>query len=126
MSQRMTSLRQQILEILEKEHLLSAMQIMAQLERSGRAVNKTSVYRSLEYLQKENLICQHQFDLKEAVFEKRDHHHDHLVCSQCGKTAESECVMQLPHQVNGFQVDHHHLTLFGICKDCAIASKNGV
>lgn len=118
MSQRMTPLRQQILELLSHEHMLSAMQLLDKLQREGQEVNKTSVYRSLEFLQNEGLICQHQFDLKEAVYERRDHHHDHLVCSFCGKIQESECSVHPPKEIDGFTIDHHHLTLFGTCAEC--------
>ncbi len=118
MSQRMTPLRQQILDMLSAQHMLSAMQILTELEKKNVTANKTSVYRSLEYLQAENLICQHQFDSKEAVYERRDHHHDHLVCTSCGKIEESECRVHLDNKLKGFKVDHHHMTVFGTCARC--------
>lgn len=118
MKQRMTPLRHRILDLLSTEHMLSAMQLVEKLVAEGHDVNKTSVYRSLEYLQSEGLVCQHQFSLKEAVYERRDHHHDHLVCTSCGKIQETDCVLHPPREIDGFLVDHHHLTMFGLCPAC--------
>lgn len=118
MSQRMTPLRQKILDLLAEKHLLSAMQLVVELEKVGFDVNKTSVYRSLVFLEKSGKICQHQFEMKEAVFELQDHHHDHLVCTNCGRVNIAECAIHPPHEVQGFQIDHHHLTLYGKCANC--------
>lgn len=114
----MTPLRLHILNLLGEKHLLSAMQILESLEQEDRDVNKTSVYRSIEYLLSEGKICQHQFDQTEAVYELREHHHDHLVCSGCGKMIQVECVVRLPSTLKNFEVDHHHLTLYGRCEAC--------
>lgn len=118
MAQRMTPLRQQILDILRQKHMVSAMDLLKEIQKAGLDVNKTTVYRGIEFLLEEGLICQHQFDPKEAVYELRDHHHDHLICNTCGRVQESACVVHPPEEISGFTVDHHHLTLYGVCAKC--------
>lgn len=118
MNQRMTPTREKIVQLLQKEHLLSAAQMEVQLVKDFPSINKTTVYRALEFLLKSGKVCQHQFDLKEAVFELKDHHHDHLICTSCLKMIVTDCKVILPTSIEGYVVDHHHLTLYGMCADC--------
>ncbi len=118
MARRMTKVSEQVLRLLKQHHLLSASQILTHLVPVFPTVNKTTVYRSLEFMAQTGLICQHQFGLKEAVFELRTHHHDHLVCTQCGRLQTVECLTSAPKEIDGFQIDHHHLTAYGLCPAC--------
>jgi Fur family ferric uptake transcriptional regulator len=109
-------------QLLEEKHLLSANEILAVFNSHGHTYNKTSVYRALEQLQKEEKICEHVFSRKEAVYELRDHHHDHLVCQDCGKVEAVECSFNHPKNIKGFKVDHHHTSLFGVCGNCQMSN----
>ena len=125
MKQRMTPVREKIVQLLERKHLLSAAEILHTLEKESSTVNKTTVYRALEFLLSSGKVCQHQFDAKEAVFELRDDHHDHLICTHCLKTERAECNIHLPEKLSGYTVQHHHLTVYGICSECQ-KKKNSV
>ena len=54
----------------------------------------------------------------------RDHeHHDHLVCSRCGKKVEFsyqaiEILQEAVAREHGFTLESHHFELIGICPDC--------
>lgn len=85
---------------------------------SGKTYNKTSIYRALEKLEEQGLICQHTFTTGETKFELRQSHHDHLVCTECGLIQASESAIEVPTAVGDFQVDHYHLSIFGLCSDC--------
>jgi Fe2+ or Zn2+ uptake regulation protein len=116
MSQR--NLKQKLVALLQENHLLSAGGILAALAQQGDSYNKTSIYRALEQLLDQDQICRHYFDQVEALYELRDHHHSHLVCRHCGKVEMAECLYQQPSRAGDFQVEHHHLTLVGLCKNC--------
>jgi Fe2+ or Zn2+ uptake regulation protein len=118
MARRMTQIRQEMLQLLQKHHLLSVSQLIEYLQETFPSINKTTVYRSLNYFVQTGLICQHQFGLKEAMFEIRTHHHDHLVCTQCGRLQTTNCLTNVPKHIDGYQVEHHHLTVYGICPEC--------
>ena len=50
-------------------------------------------------------------------------HHDHMICTQCGKIIEFNhpLIEKLQEEVaanQGFRMTSHKLDLFGICKDC--------
>ncbi len=110
---------QKILDLLDKNHLLSVSQMLEKFEASGQNFNKTSVYRSLEKLLEEGKICRQVFGDSEAAYELRADHHDHAVCTHCEKVVPVECHNHSRRKVAGFAIDHHHTTLFGLCEDCA-------
>lgn len=115
------NLTHQLVSLLEKHHLLSANQLLEQLEQHAQPYNKTSVYRALDRLLSEGKICQYVFDGKEAVYEVRAHHHDHAICEQCGIVSSVECHSASLAPSN-FKVDHHHTFLYGVCANCQAAT----
>jgi len=113
-----TNLKELIKQLLEREHLLSASDLLSLLDKNGKLYNKTSVYRALDQLLDEEIICRHHFSNSEASYELRDHHHAHLVCTKCGKIQTGKCEYNEPETIDSFLVNHHHTTLFGLCEDC--------
>ena len=112
------NLKQKLSIILTENHLISVGDILEKLSQKGDAYNKTSVYRALDQLLEQGEICRHYFDQAEALYELRDHHHSHLVCRICGVVIMAECLFQQPEKAGDFKIEHHHLTLVGLCKDC--------
>lgn len=112
------NLKPVILEILHSHHLLSTKEVLDQLEVQGKKYNKTSAYRALEQLVNLNQICRHYIHNGEALYELREDHHAHLVCNTCGRVDIVACEYEQPSSIAGFRVEHHHLTLMGVCKKC--------
>jgi Fur family ferric uptake transcriptional regulator len=114
------NLKTLLVELLQQYHLLTVEQMLAKLEQTNRIFNKTSLYRALDQLVGQNTICKHYFDNDQAVYELSNHHHAHLLCQDCGLVTETDC--QLPQSsmntIEGFKVDHHHLTFVGLCAAC--------
>ncbi len=114
-------LAEMILALLDSHHLLTAPDLVEKLHAQGHDVHKTSVYRNLETLVSKGSIFRHSIGDQHVVYELRRHHHDHLVCTSCGKVESVECQVHLPENVgkkNGFEVEFHNLTIFGHCKSC--------
>jgi len=111
----------QIITLLHTHHLLTAPQLVTKLHEQGRTVNKTSVYRALEKLENQGVICKQNLHDNDLVYELRQNHHDHLVCTTCGKITPTECHVEVNTQEN-FAVNHHHLTVFGTCQECVSRS----
>jgi len=64
-----------------------------------------------------------------ALFETRvgDNHH-HLVCRDCGKTVDVDCVLGAapclaPASAAGYEIDEAEITFWGRCPDCATARR---
>lgn len=118
MSRLKTPLSTQITDLLAKEHYVTVPQLVTLLTNTGNTYNKTSVYRALEKLVEQNKICKLNFGDNDIVYELRDSHHDHLVCTTCGSITAMPCEESNGKMINGFKVDHHHLTYFGMCQQC--------
>lgn len=112
-----TPLKEQVLALLAEHHLLTGPELIDTLNISGNTYNKTSVYRVLEKLLTEEKICKLNFGGNEISYELRDSHHDHVVCTSCGKVVAVEC-QNISMPDNDFLIDHHHLTFFGHCPKC--------
>jgi Fur family ferric uptake transcriptional regulator len=105
------------------------MEIMDLLAKRGNEVNKTTVYRELDFLLSEQIIKNVQIDSSTEYYELADReHHHHLVCTNCKKildftpsdSAEKEMHALITdlEQKTGFQVDEHSFELFGRCERC--------
>ncbi|MBP9761380.1 MAG: transcriptional repressor [Candidatus Magasanikbacteria bacterium] len=107
--------------ITQHEGLFSAADILA----THKKLDKVSVYRTLESLEKLDIIHRaavldgHQ--MYELHQEKKDHHH-HIVCVMCKKDACVPCdISDLPKKIKGFTTVHHAVHFTGVCRDCAVA-----
>jgi Fe2+ or Zn2+ uptake regulation protein len=109
--------RQHIIQLLVERHTLTGPEILDALAERGQAVNKTSVYRAIDKMLADGLLCRHSFGSNTPSYELRDHHHDHAVCENCGKVQVVGCATEEP-QIPGFAVEHHHATFFGRCAAC--------
>lgn len=120
--------RLKILEILEKAdpHHMSAEDVYKALLELGEDVGLATVYRVLTQFEAAGLVKRHNFEGNHAVFEiEQGEHHDHLVCLHCRRVDEfiDEAIEQRQELIakeSGFRMIDHSLTIYGICKRCAI------
>ena len=92
-------------------------------------VSQATVYRTMKLLVDCSLAEARQFQDGQTRYEASDdegHHHDHLICTKCGKIVEfvDERIEELQEEVaasHGFKVSDHKMELYGICDspDCA-------
>lgn len=122
---RLTKVREALAEIFcQTERPLTVPEILVKLEQSNLRPNKTTVYRELEILIKNEILKEVYFNDDKKRYElDRDHHH-HLVCKQCGEVIEIECDHSFELQVeavakkNNFVIETESLEFFGQCKNC--------
>ena len=80
-----------------------------------------TIYRVLTQFEAAGLVVRHNFEGGHAVFElDSGQHHDHIVCTQCGKIVEFMDKLIEQRQLNvakehGFKVSDHSLVLYGKC-----------
>jgi Fur family ferric uptake transcriptional regulator len=86
----------------------------------------STVYRALEQLAERGLISALRLPSRETRYEwvGGDEEHHHLVCRQCGETAEltPDALDEVTEQITrrtGFAVELRHLALGGLCAACA-------
>jgi Fe2+ or Zn2+ uptake regulation protein len=120
---RTPTIQPSILKVLEKKHLLSARSIQTELEKN-LSVNKTSVYRALEHLLSQGIICAYTLFGNETMYELRDAHHDHVVCMSCHIVEKVECSHPSVDVQKNWKIDHHHAVFYGKCHSCTPTERN--
>ena len=89
-------------------------------------IGYTTVYRTMKLLCDAGLATERHFDDAITRYEIAHEHHDHLVCTRCGKIIEFECAM-IEHTQDeiaaryGFRVLRHRHELYGHCNECQAA-----
>lgn len=93
-------------------------------------IGLATVYRVLTQFEQAGILTRTQFDGARAVFELNDgDHHDHLICTSCGKVVEfyETTIEKLQYEVareHGFVLESHTMMLYGICPKCTEAQSN--
>lgn len=115
--------RQQVVDLLAgAECALTALEIDRRIESVGRA----SVYRTLERLERLELVQRVEIGAGTAGYERVDPaaHHHHLVCQECGRlspfTSEQiERAIEAVSRDSEFIVASHDVVLRGTCPNCS-------
>ena len=128
-SPRNTKQRAVILDIFaQAKKPLPAPVVVSKAQAKVPKINKTTIYRTLERLEKEGMVSSMLVSPGVLHYElaKGDaHHHHHFVCNRCeGVFCLEGCTQGLSKLLpKGFILDSHDITLHGTCADCAKASK---
>ncbi len=121
---KLTRQREQILtEFLKTEHV-TAEQMYRQLSKRNPHIGLATIYRTLNLFCAAGLAQARHFGTQ-TQYDNVVHkgHHDHLICTSCGKIVEFEdCdIERLQEEVarkNGFAIHTHRLELYGLCSAC--------
>ncbi len=87
-------------------------------------IGLATVYRVLTQFEQAGILTRSQFECTRAVFELNDgDHHDHLICTSCGKVVEFYDMNIEKRQYDvarehGFTLESHTMMLYGICPTC--------
>ncbi len=121
---KLTRQREQILNVFLKMEHVTAEQIYRMLARKDPHIGLATIYRTLKLLCDAGLAQERHFGAQ-TQFDNVSHkgHHDHLICTSCGKIVEFEnCdIERLQEEVaqrNGFVIQTHKLELYGLCAKC--------
>jgi len=102
-----------------------AEEIFFTLHNRGLKISRATVYRTIEVLVNNNMIEKLDIGDGRARYEynAKSMHHDHLVCTNCGKiiefhNAEIEELQIKIAKGNKFKLLNHSHHLLGICEDC--------
>jgi Fur family ferric uptake transcriptional regulator len=111
--------------LLTSDRHLSAEEVAQEVTVRGRKAGTATVYRTIDTLLESGLVVERDFGEGFRRFEPaRDiPHHEHLVCTQCGKVEEFrderlERMTTIVAESRGFARQRHRLVIHGICRDC--------
>ena len=121
-----TRQREEVLKMfLRADRHLSVEELYNIVKKKDSRIGQATVFRTLKLFCEANLAGEVDTGDKRTRYEvKYGHqHHDHLVCTNCGKYFEvmDPEIEQLQDKLCkkfGFQPQRHRMEIFGICKRC--------
>ncbi|HAL45721.1 MAG: hypothetical protein A2Y12_08080 [Planctomycetes bacterium GWF2_42_9] len=121
---RLSKARKAIIEILfQSPCLLSTSDIIIKLKARKIQPNRSTMYRELLFLAKNNIITKETIAEKDYFELPTDHHH-HLVCTGCNtikKVVIGRHLQKEEKQLekdNEFVITNHSIEFFGLCRNC--------
>lgn len=110
---------------LATEKHLSVAELHKIVKRNNKTIGYTTVYRIMQLLMKCGLCEEIDFGdgTKRYEHSYKHKHHDHLVCTKCGRfieiiKPEIEKMQEEVAKAKNFTITHHKLQIFGICEKC--------
>ena len=121
-----SSQRKEVLwTFLKTEKHLTADELHRLVLKKIPTIGIATIYRTVKLL-KESGLCR-EIRLEDGIT-RYEHfygheHHDHLICSDCGRLTEVfdpeiEKLQEKLIKKHGFKVDSHKLEIYGTCKQC--------
>jgi Fur family transcriptional regulator, ferric uptake regulator len=107
--------------LLSERHAWTVDEAHSALERRSVPADRASVHRALVRLCEEGRAKRFDVGDGRARFEVAGHHHEHIVCDDCGVVAAVPgCLVDedVVARRTGFAVSGHSLTLHGRCEEC--------
>jgi Fur family transcriptional regulator, ferric uptake regulator len=126
-----TAQRDLILDVfLRSEEHLSNEDLYRLVKQEDASVGQTTVYRTLKLLTEAGLAREVRFGDGRTHYEHqyKHQHHDHMICSECGKiieffSAELEAIQDSMAAKHRFEITQHLLRIIGVCAECRRARK---
>lgn len=123
---KITKQRRAVLEsFLAIDEHISAEDLYKIVSAKEPKIGLATVYRTLALLTQSGLAEELDFGEGQKRYEhKYEHsHHDHMICTKCGKILEFQnpLIEKLQEDVareHQFKMTSHKLDLFGLCSDC--------
>ena len=123
---RLTPQRLMILSAIENsDDHISAEEIYAQIITKYPNVNISTVYRTLDLLQRLGLVTETDLGGGRVRYHSAEKgHHHHLVCQECGAIIDLDESLLAPLKdallrEHGFIADLRHLAILGRCVKCS-------
>lgn len=123
---RWTTQRQVIVQtFLDAGGHLTVDELHQRVRRIDGTVSAATVYRTVNMLERIGIAHRRDFGGGSKSFESalNREHHDHLVCTICGRIQEFhhdriEALQEEVANSHGFSLSHHRMELYGICRTC--------
>jgi Fur family ferric uptake transcriptional regulator len=104
---------------------LSVEDVLSKVREQDSKVSMATVYRTMKLLSECGLAHARNFGDGQTRYEAAigRHHHDHLICTECGTIIEFEnnrieALQEMVARRHGFRVTSHKMELYGLCRSC--------
>jgi Fur family peroxide stress response transcriptional regulator len=99
----------------------SADEIFSKLKKSFPTMSLSTVYNTLEALQKKGRLTELSIDPDRKRYDPNISPHHHLICLHCKKIADIyvEYNLSIPEEQKGsFEIAGNHVVFYGVCSAC--------
>jgi Fur family transcriptional regulator, ferric uptake regulator len=111
---------------------LAVEDLLIRVRKEEPNVSLATVYRTMKLLTECGLASSHRFNDRQTLYEPAendDHHHDHIICVDCGHILEffDQRIESLQEQIadkHGFEVRNHRMELYCSCSDPKCSRRN--
>jgi Fur family ferric uptake transcriptional regulator len=104
-------------------------ELLARVQTEQPGVGYATVYRAMKVFVAAHVASERHFGDGAALYEpsEQDQHHDHMICTSCGRIFEFEddTIEEQQHVVAhglGLRLTNHRMTLWGECLDEAVCA----
>ena len=112
--------------LLDAQDHLTAEEVYNEIkkEHTDSNIGIATVYRALSFLEEVDLITSIAFGTDGKKYESNaKSHHDHLICTDCGKIIEfiDDEIEKRQDKIakkNKFKITSHSMQLYGVCETC--------
>lgn len=122
---KLTHQRELIAQIFLNQDHITVDELYQEVAKQDPSIGIITVYRTLKLLCQWELAQERHFGKGKTIYDNVawKSHHDHLICTQCGRIIEFENfqIEKFQEQVardHEFQITFHKLELYGLCKAC--------
>jgi Fur family ferric uptake transcriptional regulator len=123
---RQSNQRKEVLwTFLKTESHLTADELHRLVKKKSPEIGIATVYRTIKLLKESGVSREIKLDDGITRYEHlyNHAHHDHLICSECGKLIEVldpeiEKLQTKLAKKHGFKIKSHKLEIYGTCKNC--------
>ena len=123
---RWTPQRRTVIDVLvDADGHVTAADLIERCRARDATTIPSTVYRTLDVLEELGLVRHgHGADGREEYHVRPSGDHGHLHCGTCGANweigaSQADAVAEVLRAHDGFEVDIGHVTLVGVCADCA-------
>jgi len=101
-------------------------ELFSKVHENNKQVGIATIYRTLNIFEELGIVSKQEFTDQAYTYELIDpthKHHDHIICTKCGKIIEEECIpssileSELKEHYD-FKLSSYSLRIYGICSDC--------
>jgi Fur family ferric uptake transcriptional regulator len=99
--------------------------LLARVRLQDHKISAATVYRTMKLLTELGIASAQRFGDGHTRYESAvdRHHHDHLICTECGTIIEFEndrieALQDSVARRHAFKVTRHKLELYGFCQSC--------
>lgn len=121
--QRSSKRRQAIIDVFEcSERPLNPQEILTKAQKAIPGLGIATVYRNINLLVEDDYLKAVHISGKQTCYERTNlSHHHHFVCRSCDRVFDIEgCPGDIKKlKPDGFTLEQHDITLYGLCDECA-------